>query len=436
MAHRDRVPHAMIADFRPHPHRPDPVDMVRRDESGRIRHLLPKRREKMLRCPFLFLRATAGIMALDLNQQKNSGIHVRSSGDCHLGNFGVIGAADSNEPVFDLNDFDEAADAPFEWDVKRLATSFVLKRQSHDADDAACRALAETAVQSYVTAMRGHATQSPVEVWRTRIDLQTALRDHGNRDTNPILRKLYQQGVTDSHDAYRELLEPLDQPRRFISDHKDIDRLTRDHHPRHRHRAIKIFKAYAKRMRLVAPERAVLLDRYELKDVASKRAGTGGLGRFCVLGLFLTGDHEPLLLQIKEAVRSVLHVQSGQKTWRNQGQRVVESQRILQAVPDPFLGWTHKLIHGRDFYVRRLKDARLSRQDKELVAVNPHLHAVLCGQALARAHARAGDPTLIAGYLGADDGFTTAIGDFAMVYARQVIADYDRVHAANARGQL
>ncbi len=422
---RHTVPRSALAEWQPAANRPDPVAVLHAQDSNRIASLLPERYRRMRPSPFTFLRGAAAVMAIDLGESVNSGLRVQACGDCHLANFGSYESPEGR-PVFDVNDFDETLPAPFEWDLKRLATSLVLAGRDQRLPDAACEDLAVEAAQSYARAMNTLADLPPLVAWRSAIDLVSALSgiDKGRvqAEENRRLAAVLRGGKTGfgliSDEGGRWRIR--DKPPQVVHDLVD-DLPFRG-----------LLSGYADTL---PPERRVLLQRYRLRDVAFKVVGIGSVGTVCAIGLFTDADGNPLLLQIKQAQQSVLSTYAGASAFANQGERVVVGQRMLQAASDIFLGWTQPDGLGRHFYMRALKDQRLAAIGETMEASMP-FYAALCGRTLARAHARTGDAPAIAGYIGSGRGFARSIARFAVAYARQSVRDWRAFCAALDAGTL
>ena len=417
---RKLVPRSRHAGWQPSVDRRDPVDILTEANRHRISSLLPIRYGRMRQSPLAFLRGAAAVMAADLAKTPISSIWVQSSGDCHLANFGAFAARDGT-PIFDINDFDETLPAPFEWDLKRLATSFAIAGKSRGVAERNCRQFARTVALAYRLHMAELMRLDPLSAWRSRIDVTHLLQ--GIEDAKLRERELKRlHAATEAHRrGYPKLLErrrngwrirpkpPLTLP--LAGQNDDTLELV----------ARTAFESYKFSL---PEERAVLLDRYRLVDVAFKVVGIGSVGTFCAIGLFVTRDDATLLLQLKEAQESVLTPYTAPSIYENQGQRVVTGQRIMQGERDVFLGWTQE--HGSDqhCYVRQLKDSRLALIGSELADAALPYYAILCGSTLARAHARSGDAARISGYMGSGGAFDAAIADFAMAYATQVERDW------------
>jgi uncharacterized protein (DUF2252 family) len=429
---RKIVPRSLHAHWAPSPGRRDPVDILAESGRHRIASLLPIRYDRMRASPFGFFRGGAAIMAADLADTAATGLWVQACGDCHLANFGTF-ASPEGTPVFDVNDFDETQPAPFEWDIKRLAASFAVDAISRDLGSKTARALAATVVEAYRRHMHELARLDPLESWRSRVDVTNVLggiTDEKLRERE--LRRL-QTSIDAGHSGYPGLIERIKGQWRIKEKPPLIFPLSGQRDDTHEIVARTAFESY----KLSLPEeRRILLDRYALADVAFKVVGVGSVGTFCAIGLFVTADDQTLLLQLKEAQTSVLARYAGPGAYANQGQRVVVGQRIMQAVPDIFLGWTDNRGDDQQCYIRQLKDSRLALIGADLAEGALPYHAALCGATLARAHARSGDAAKIAGYLGTGRAFDAAISSFALTYAAQTRADWLVFLEAIKTGQI
>jgi uncharacterized protein (DUF2252 family) len=429
---RKIVPRSLHAHWRPPPARQNPVDSLVYSSRHRIASLLHIRYDRMRVSAFAFFRGAAAIMAADLADTPATGLWVQACGDCHLANFGTF-ASPEGTPIFDVNDFDETSPAPFEWDIKRLATSFAVDALSRDLGDKAARYLAGTAVLAYRRHMQQLARLDPLESWRSRVDVAGVLggiTDEKLRD--PELRRLH-SATEAGHSGYPKLLERFKGRWRIKEKPPVIFPLSGLHDDTHEIVARTAFESYK---RSLPEERRLLLDRYQLVDVAFKVAGIGSVGTFCAIGLFVTRDDQTLLLQLKEAETSVLAPYAAPGRYPNQAQRVVVGQRIMQTLPDIFLGWTEDHGDDQQCYVRQLKDSRLALIGADLAEGALPYHATLCGVTLARAHARSGDAARIAGYIGTGTAFDTAISSFALSYAAQTHADWRLFLDAIKAGQI
>jgi uncharacterized protein (DUF2252 family) len=422
---RQRMPLTAHAQWTPPADRADPVDILTAQGRDRIPELMPVRYARMKADPFAFLRGAAAVMAADLAQAPTTGLRVQSCGDCHLANFGSY-ATPEGTPVFDVNDFDETLPAPFEWDVKRLAASLAVAGKVAAIPERDSLRLARIAAKSYRQQLSKLARLPPLDAWSLRIDLDSIVADIDSPKVRRKIEKRLAQVLAAGKDHFG-LVEAK-------SGHwhiKEKPPLVR-HLSRHELHARKAFTSYAETLQ---EDRRVLLQRYHLRDVAFKVVGVGSVGTFCAIGLFMSDDDTPLLLQIKEAQQSVLAPFAGPSDYANQGQRVVVGQRMLQAATDIFLGWTETAMDGRYFYVRRLKDQRLAGLGARLEAALP-FYAGLCGRTLARAHARSGDAAALSAYLGDSAEFDKAIAEFARAYADQTGQDWRALLDAIAAGTI
>jgi uncharacterized protein (DUF2252 family) len=412
--------------------RRDPIEILIESSADRVPHLVPIRYGRMLRSPFAFFRGAAAIMAADLARTPITGLHVQACGDCHLLNFGVF-ATPERRLIFDVNDFDETLPAPWEWDVKRLAASFVVAARNNGFKPGQARAAAMACVRSYREQVARLSQMRAIDVWYERVDVdallarcpETAFRQ---RDREQMLNASH---CITEHDVPKLLEHDTDQPR--IHDNPPLI-----YHPQHAE-AVEFVdhlrEAFHRYRQTLSDDRRVLLDRYELVDHAVKVVGVGSVGTRCGILLLVAGPNDRLFLQVKEARASVLEPYAGKSVYDNHGQRVVIGQRLMQAASDMFLGWTHGHA-GRHFYARQLRDVKV----KPLVEVYdpPTMtsYAESCGWVLARAHARSGDPALIGGYLGICDRFDRAIADFAVAYADQNERDHAAFVGAVREGRL
>ncbi len=413
------------AEWSPLAGRRDPVDILKEQGARRIATLLPLRYARMRPSPFAFLRGAAAVMAEDLASTPATGLRVQACGDCHLANFGAY-ASPEGLPVFDVNDFDETLPAPFEWDLKRLATSLVVAGREKGGGNDVCEGLAQAASQAYRRTMDRLAGLPPIDAWSTRIDLGAALaKIHKARVKASETKRL--MATLKSGRSGFGLIEQAGTTWRIRDKPPTVH-----HFAAHELATRAAFEGYAATL---APERRILLDRYRLRDVAFKVVGVGSVGTFCAIGLFTDADGHPLVLQLKEAQESVLARHAGPSAFVNQGQRVVAGQRLLQATSDIFLGWTQPPGDPRYFYVRQMKDSRLAAVGESIESALP-FYAELCGRTLARGHARSGDAAAIAGYLGDGHVFDNAIAGFAMAYADQTRRDWERFCAAIDAGEI
>jgi uncharacterized protein (DUF2252 family) len=420
------VPRGAHADWSLPAGRRDPVDTLADQATTRVASLIPVRNHRMAAGPLAFLRGAAAVMAADLAHTPATGLRVQACGDCHLANFGAFPSPEGN-PVFDINDFDETLPAPFEWDVKRLATSLVLAGRQAGLGGRACRALAARMAAAYRGHMAALCAMPPLAAWRSRIDLPAAIAEIDDRRTR---RQAEQRlaAAMDGADRGYGLLEPTETGWRIRERPGLVWHISAGELNAH--------KMFAHYLQTLDEDRRILLGRYALHDVAFKVVGIGSVGTFCAIGLFVSADGQPLLLQVKQAMASVLAPHAGASAYPQHGQRVVTGQRIMQTVNDLFLGWSRVGADGREFYIRRVKDARLADLGTMIEEHALRFTARLQGRTLARAHARSGDCAMLAGYLGEGEAFDDAIAGFADRYAGQTERDWHDFTAAIAAGRL
>jgi uncharacterized protein (DUF2252 family) len=428
---RDRTPRERHSEL----HGPggrDAIAILAEGDASRVPKLVPERYRRMSADPFAFLRGAAAVMASDLAHEPMAGASVQACGDCHLMNFGAFNTPEDNI-LFDINDFDETLpQVDFTVDLKRLAASVAVAAANANLPKKRARALAAATVASYRESMAALANLSPVEIWHSKVYLEQELDSIESRDLRRNLSKIVvkaREGGLENDDNYPHLVSG-DKPR--IADKPPaIFHLDPQNDTKQTFDAKRAFELYR---RGLPPERLVLVERYQLEDLAFKAVGVGSVGTFCCVGLFLSGDGEPLFLQVKEAQASALERLGPQYIYRGaQGPRVVEGQRMMQEASDVFLGWTEDEASARQFYVRVLKNRRLG-SISEIAEEGALLdYARLCGQTLARSHARSGEPAVIAGYMGKSGVFDDALASFAMAYSDLTASD----HAAlvSARGE-
>ncbi|QDU20669.1 DUF2252 domain-containing protein [Urbifossiella limnaea] len=430
---RDKCPRESHAAWRPAADRPDPLALLEESNKGRMPHLVPVRHGRMLHSPFTFYRGAALNMAADLAGTPSTGLRVQACGDCHLCNFGAY-ATPERRVIFDLNDLDETLPAPWEWDVKRLAASFVLACRDNGFREDAARDAALSCVRSYRERMAEYGDMRVLDVWYASIDVEKLLAVIDDREASRRLRKRLAKARERSvleHD-FPELATDAG-PAPTIRDNPPLI-----FHPPDRAReelmasAEKHFAGYRASLR---EDRRLLLDRFVLKDAAAKVVGVGSVGTYCAVLLLMAGEHDPLFLQVKQARPSVLEPYAGKDPHANHGERVVHGCRMLQSASDTFLGWV-KGEAGRHYYVRQLRDMKIKPVVEAFTPGVMVQYADFCGWALAHAHARSGEPAAISGYLGKGDKFDEAVADFAAAYADQSERDHEILVKAARAGKL
>lgn len=433
-AAREAQPRKAQATFAPSAQRPDPIALLEDQEQTRVPALLPLRHERMGASAFTFYRGTAIIMASDLGAQPSSGLEVQLCGDAHLSNFGLFAAPD-RVPVFDVNDFDETNPGPFEWDVKRLATSFVLAARDNGFPKELIADAAIASARQYRLSMAEYAAMKEIDIWYDRVDASTmeawGARTSGKTGEKAVRRTVAKAQARTAWTAVRKLTTVVDGRRIFVDEPPLVVRVPEDSMARGL-----IYGALPGYLESLAPDRRALLERYEVIDLGHKVVGVGSVGLLAWVLLLQGRDSDDILtLQVKQAQHSVLEPYTAESAYAQMGERVVEGQRLMQAASDSFLGWvTGKL--GREYYVRQLRDMKWSPDPSRFIPQGMASYAELCGHVLARAHARTGDAIAISAYLGRSTTFDDAIRAFSLAYADQVASDFDAFTAAMASGRL
>jgi uncharacterized protein (DUF2252 family) len=432
-AARRVAPRGSHAEWAPAPDRPDPVDLLESQARDRIQELMPIRYSRMMASPFAFMRGSAIIMANDLASTPKTGIQAQLCGDTHLMNFGAY-ASPERALLFDVNDFDETLPGPWEWDIKRLAASFVVAGRDNGFDATDCREAARASAASYRRRMAEFSEMGELEVWYTRVgaeEVSGLLTDAKKKTTKKVNKAVRKARGRDSLQALSKLTRVVDGRRMIIDDPPLLVRIPEEDDIR-----AQVYAILESYKRTLQDDRRHLLERYRFVDAARKVVGVGSVGtRAYVVLLEGRDENDPLFLQVKEAGTSVLENYVKSNTYEHHGHRVVAGQRLMQAASDIFLGW-FRGTGGRDFYWRQLKDMKGSANVEGMSPDELVLYGGLCGWTLARAHARSGDRVEIAGYLGKSERFDRAIADFARAYADQTERDHAALCAAVKSGRL
>jgi uncharacterized protein (DUF2252 family) len=421
-----RSAHAWLA-----PDDRDPVSLLQRSNRGRLPHLVPIRYGRMLHSPFAFLRGAAAVMAHDLGHAPHSGIVTQLCGDCHLNNFGGY-ASPERELLFGINDFDETLPGPFEWDIKRLATSFVVAARDQHIPERHCIEAAQAVARSYRQRMLEYAGANVLDLWYAKVDVNTLVQISRSPETRRRREKMLRDARRrNSGVALGKLAENREGQWRFVDQPPLI------YHPKgnedFHHDVRRFWKHYVESL---PEERRRLLDHFRLLDVAVKVVGVGSVGTRCAVALLMAEDGHPLILQFKEARASVYEEYAGRSRYHNHGLRVVVGQRLMQSQSDIFLGFSRAESIPADFYVRQLRDMKVALDFEHMSAEEFIEYGEACGWVLARAHARAGDPGVIAGYLGRGDAFDRAIGAFAIACADRNERDHAALAKAVRQGRI
>jgi uncharacterized protein (DUF2252 family) len=414
----------------------DPIVLLEASNAGRVPELIPIRYGRMLANPFAFYRGAAPLMAFDLSTLPHTGIIVQLGGDAHLANFGLF-ASPERRILFGPNDFDETLPGPFDWDVRRLAASFVIAGRERGFTIRDQRAIVGRLCETFRRQIAALSKMDTLDVWYNQLRATTLLEladtaEERQKELAVIDKARLQSSrsvLSHSTEMVNGKLQIREAPPLVYhipvegkQQRKQYDNMVR-----------RFFADY----RLTLPdERRALFDRYELVDVAIRVVGVGSVGTRCYEALFMADGECPLFLQLKEARASVLEGYLPGSPYSNHGQRVVTGQRLLQSASDIFLGWSRMHHSGGDFYVRQLRDMKGAFDFSTFDVEDLSEYAVSCGTALAQSMAKAGDPALIAGYVGKSPAFDEAIERFALAYAEQNEADWRVLKSAVKSGRI
>jgi uncharacterized protein (DUF2252 family) len=415
---RKQVPRSTFGAWRP-PRDRDPFALLAEQELHRQPELLPLRHERMAASPFAFYRGSAIVMAADLATVPVTGINVQACGDAHIANFGGYASPERNV-VFDLNDFDETIPGPWEWDVLRMVTSVALAARHRAFSRRAENNAVLGGIEGYRTGMNYFAGLSPLATWYEHLNIRDVARRTPVRQREALMQKLREAKRRTAENLLPKLTDGSNPV--FVDKPPIVHRLGLDGPL-----GTLVHDVLARYRESLPAHVRVLHDRFRLQDIAHKVVGVGSVGTMCMISLSLTERGQPLLLQVKEAQSSVLEPYVKPSVYSNHGERVVQGQRLMQTVSDIFLGWT--TMDGRDFYVRQLRDMKVSADLEWITARQLLMYAQYCGWTLARAHARSGDAEAIAAYLGTSDTFDVSAASFAQTYADLAEAD----HAQHAK---
>jgi uncharacterized protein (DUF2252 family) len=444
---RAQAPLSAHMGWKPAPDRPDPVALLEEQDATREQDLVPVRHGRMMASPFTFYRGAARIMAADLKDTPRAGLDAQLCGDAHLSNFGAF-ASPERQLLFDVNDFDETLPGPFEYDVKRMAASFTIAARNNGFNESDVRTATRASVTAYREAMAGFAQMTTMDVWYAHLstdEIMAAVRKGAKTKQDAKLAKRTKKVVKkartrDSLQALSKLGELVDGSYRIVSQPpiviperelaatyglspKDVEREVRGQ-----------FRGYRETLE---DDRRHLLERFQYVDLARKVVGVGSVGTRAFIVLLQGRDQQdPLFLQIKEAMASVLEDHLPKSRYKHHGERVVRGQRMMQAASDIYLGWTTGGDATRHFYWRQLRDMKGSADIEAMGPSGLTAYARVCAWTLARAHARSGDPVAIAAYLGPSDKFDRSIADFSDRYADQNERDYEEFIGAIRSGRL
>jgi len=442
-AARTEAPRSSHGEWEPASDRPDTVELLERQATTRVGQLVPLRYGRMLASPFAFYRGAAAVMAADLAGVPRSGFTVQLCGDAHLSNFGAFASPD-RELLFDVNDFDETLPGPWEWDVMRLAASFAVAGRASAFGERERRTIVTAMAEEYREAMRRLAELGNLDVWYTKMDVPAVAERWGaaagEKEREAFRRNLAKTQAKDRMRALSKLTREVDGEPRIVSEPPLIvpmGDLVEDTREDVEARVLEVLAAYRDTL---SEDRRVLLDSYRFVDAALKVVGVGSVGTRAFVALLLGRDSaDPLFLQVKEAQRSVLEPYAEPSVFENQGERVVQGQRLTQTASDILLGWVKaRGLDGkqRDFYVRQLWDQKGSAKVENMNPKAMTAYAQVCGTTLAHAHARSGDRIAIAAYLGGGKTFDRAILDFSQAYSEQNERDHKALADAVKSGRI
>ncbi len=426
-------PRAAHATWKPAADRPDPAKLVLESEKGRLPDLLPLRHGRMARSAFTFYRGSALAMAYDLSSTPTSGVRVQCCGDAHLCNFGGF-ATPERRVIFSINDLDETLPAPWEWDVKRLAASFVVGCRDNGLSDAVARDVAQASVRGYRESMSRYSQMKTLDLWYIALTTNELLADLPPDLRKRGLKRIKNEAAKSRGEEIFPKLAETKGKMSFIKDQLPTIFHTKEFSPGVINQTV--IGALAAYRATLPHSCQSLLDRYELQDAAIKVVGVGSVGTLCLVLLYMAGDGDPLFLQVKEARPSVLEPFAGASVFSNHGQRVVNGYRLMLPASDMFLGWTQGNLQQRNFYIRQLRDIKISMRVETFGAREMGLYATWCGKALALSHARSGNSSILSGYMGKGDVFDKAVAAFSMVYADQNEKDHAALERAVRSGKV
>jgi uncharacterized protein (DUF2252 family) len=412
--------------------RRDAVDLVLAAEKGRVPELLPLRHGRMVRSAFTFYRGAALTMASDLASTPTSGIRVQCCGDAHLCNFGGF-ATPERKIIFSINDLDETLPAPWEWDLKRLAASFVVACRDNHLKDAVARDVALTCVRTYRESMAELSRLKTLDLWYRSLAAEELIAGLPSDLRQRAVKRIRKEQVKSrGEEIFPKLVEHKgDKP--IIKDQLPTIFHAEDTPPGEIQKVVR--DAIAAYRATLPSAYQSLLDRYELRDAAVKVVGVGSVGTVCLVLLFMAGEDDPLFLQVKEARTSVLEPYAGASAFPHHGQRIVHGYRLMQPASDIFLGWSHG-ARGRHFFMRQLRDMKISLMVETFRQVEMTIYAGWCGRALALSHARSGSASVLSGYMGKSDVLDEAVASFSMAYADQNEKDHEALERAVRSGKV
>ncbi|MFX1703885.1 DUF2252 domain-containing protein [Chitinophaga sp. CC14] len=427
---RDTVPRTSQGIFRLPAQRPTILEAIKASNYDRVKDLIPIRMSRMSTSPFAFYRGTADIMARDLSSLPHTRLQVQAMGDCHLMNFGGFATPERNL-IFDANDFDETLPAPWEWDVKRLATSFVLAARHNNMRETDAQQMAVDMAMAYRTGMAEYARMNALDLWYMKFEMHDLLNRTRSEKVKNLLKEAMDRAEKSSHTkVFYQITQSV------LGSFEITDQHPLIYHPIDLVQQKKKVQSFLDHYKsTLQDDRRYLFSQYNIVDIALKVVGVGSVGTRCLVALLMNAKDDPLFLQVKEARTSVLEAYTSKSKYPHNGERIVQGQRLVQAASDIFLGWSTD-GENRHYYLRQLRDRKIAPDvehfDKEILAA----YAGLCGKVLARAHAKTGQGAVISNYLGKSEVMDEAIGKFAVAYADQTEKDYADFLKAVKGGKL
>ena len=427
-AARKRAQRSALGYWDEEDRRHDALETILAQNQIRVPELAALRHQRMVASPWNYYRGAAAVMAADLSAQPDSGLMVQLCGDAHVLNFGLWATPERNLS-FDLRDFDETLPGPFEWDIKRFAASLVVAARENQIKQSTAAAAVTAGVEAYRTRMRRYTTMPELDIWYDGIHADSLINYFEPADRGRVSihiekkrerrtsRGAFAKLTTMAHGRPRITEEP---PIRVaLNDDEQADIV--DH----------LLAGYQLTLQ---EDRRSLFNRFTEVDIVRQVVGVGSVGmRVYLVLLEGRSGADPLFLQVKQAGPSVYEAEGRPSTHDNHGARVVNGKRLVQTATDIFVGWGS--WEGRDYYVRQFRDMKII-PTTELIAPRLVEFATACGETLAKAHARTGDPVAIDGYIGKGPGFATAIGQFARRYADQNERDHAQLARAIAAGTV
>ncbi len=428
---RESCPRDAHAAWKAPKDRPNAVELILAAEKGRVPDLLPLRHGRMVRSAFTFYRGAALTMATDLAGTPTTGIRVQCCGDAHLCNFGGF-ATPERRLIFAINDLDETLPAPWEWDLKRLAASFVVACRDNGLSEAVAKDVVLTSVRSYRESMAEFSQLKTLELWYRSLGSEQLMAEAPPKLRKRMMKRIEKERAKSrGEEMFPKLVEHKgDIP--LIKDQLPTIFHHKDHPPGDIQQAVlDMLVAY---VATLPSAYQALANRYKLYDAAIKVVGVGSVGTLCWVLLFMAGDDDPLFLQVKEARASVLERYAGRSVFPNHGQRVVDGYRRMQPASDMLLGWSQG--PKRHFFIRQLRDMKLSAMVEIFGKAEMGLYAGWCGRALALSHARSGNSAMLSGYMGKSDALDQAIAAFSKAYADQNEKDHAALDKAVRKGTV